>query len=429
MKKEKTENSILKESLIEFKDIKNMMSKTSDGIVKNIINEKLKDSLRNIITEADDFEEEDIDADVDNTEDTEEGVEDTNTETVDDLESENEPEGDELEGDDAENDFDAEDGEGMESEDDELEGEGEEDFDFDEFKTGEDEYDLTNNSIEDVVKVFKKIDDNDSIIVKKLENGKVELIDNEAGTDYLIDLGEDGDSESDIELEIDEEDFGGEELEGEDMEDDLNEETEIEIELDGAEDMVGEKNMTQSIGTNRRAGRMTQTRKTYAPGVNNRDGSKLIANESVRKVAKVYEDKIKKIEEAYAKRFKSLNEEVSQYKQALTMFRDKLKENAVLNNNLAKYVKLVTENATTKNEKIEILGRFAKEANTIESGNALYESIQKTLNGDSKLDIKIDKQFTVQPQTKRLDEQVIYQSKDLQETIGLINRMNGLGKK
>jgi hypothetical protein len=208
----------------------------------------------------------------------------------------------------------------------------------------------------------------------------------------------------------------------------MSEETEIEIELDGNESEVDEKNMTQSIGTNRRAGRMTQTRQEYAPGkATNRDGSILIANES-KKIAKAYAQKLKQIEESYSNKIKAINEEVSQYKKVLIMFRDKLKESAVLNNNLAKYTKLVTENATTRDEKINILERFAKEANTIEAGNKLFESINNSLNDKkgSDIGINIEKQFSVSAPQKRLDEQVIYKSKDLQETINLMNRMNRL---
>jgi len=109
------------------------------------------------------------------------------------------------------------------------------------------------------------------------------------------------------------------------------------------------------------------------------------------------------------------------------MFRDKLKENAVLNNNLAKYVKLVTENATTKDEKLAFLKRFSEEANTIEAGNKLFESINSNLNKNEapSIGINIEKQFSVSGPQK-INEQVIYQSKDLQDTIGLIKRMNSL---
>ncbi len=410
MKKEKNNKSILEESLIDFQAIQNMMAKTSEATIKNIVSEKIKDGLKDMITEADDFDEEEVD--VNDAEENEDGVDDASLDSDENLE--NGSESGENDDDDLSVDVvDDEGGAGTELIDDD--GDGEDDFNFDEFKTGEDEYDLTNNSIEDVVKVFKKISDDDSIVVKKLENGKVELIDNEAETEYLIDMGDD---DGDIEIELDDE----EEISVDD--DDLSDETEIEIELGDEDEDVSEKNMTQSIGTNRRAGRMTQTRKSYAPGANNRDGSKLITAEN-KKIAEAYAQKIKQIEDSYANKFKQLNEEVSKYKQALVMFRDKLKENAVLNNNLAKYVKLVTENATTKSEKIQILERFAKEANTIEAGNKLFESINDGLSKKINPEINIDKQFSVSTH-KKLDEQVIYQSKDLQKTIGLIDRMNSL---
>lgn len=420
MENVKKDKSIFEETLLEYDTIDKMVSNTTSETIKAIVSEKIKDTLKNMITEDNDFDEEEVEV---GESDNEDGMDDTNPETGNELESENEPESVE---DGVEPDGDTEEGDGMEPE----IGDDEDDFNFDDFKTGDDEYDLTNNSIEDVVKVFKKIDDNDSIIVKKLENGKVELIDNEAGTDYLIDLGND---DSEIEIELDDEIGDGDddvvdnEL-PESTEADLTEETDIEVELDGAESAVDEKNITSSIGTNRRAGRMTQTRQEYAPGANNRDGAKLIANES-KKLAEAYALKVKQIEAVYADKFKSLNEEVSQYKQALSMFRDKLKENAVLNNNLAKYVKLVTENATTKDEKIQILERFSREANTIEAGNKLFESINNSLNKKGTPEINVEKQFIAAAPAQRLDEQVIYQSKDLQETIGLINRMNGLNRK
>ena len=109
------------------------------------------------------------------------------------------------------------------------------------------------------------------------------------------------------------------------------------------------------------------------------------------------------------------------------LFRDKLKENAVLNNNLAKYVKIVTENATTKDEKLDILKRFSNEANTIEDGNKLYESIKNELNKKETPSLQIDKQYNVTTTPKQqVNEQIIYQSSDLKETIDLMNRINRL---
>lgn len=416
MKDEKTNTSVLEESLIEYNDIKKMVEENSKNTITDIIRDTVKKELKDIITEG--VEDED-----DNGDGLDDITPDTGSET--EIENENEPESSEEPEGETEMDADGEI---------EPEADGEEDFDIDQFKTGDDEYDLTNHSIEDVVKVFKKIDDNDSIIVKKLEDGKIEINDTENGAEYLIDLGEgepetdvedvNGDEsifDEDVEIEIE----GEPESESNDENEELTE-SETEIELDGAEDMIDEKNMTQSISANRRAGHMTQTRIANAPGANNRDGAQLIKNES-KKIAEEYNKKLKKIESAYQTKFKKINEEIEEYKNTLMLFRDKLKENAVLNNNLAKYVKIVTENATTKDEKLDILKRFSNEANTIEDGNKLYESIKNELNKKETPSLQIDKQYNVTTTPKQqVNEQIIYQSSDLKETIDLMNRINRL---
>ncbi len=416
MKDEKTNTSVLEESLIEYNDIKKMVEENSKNTITDIIRDTVKKELKDIITEG--VEDEDDNGD---------GLDDITPDTGNESEIENENEPESSEEPEGETEMDA-DGEI------EPEADGEEDFDIDQFKTGDDEYDLTNHSIEDVVKVFKKIDDNDSIIVKKLEDGKIEINDTENGAEYLIDLGE-GEPETDVEdVNGDEGIFDEDveiEIEGEPQSEDNDEneeltESEVEVELDGAEDMVDEKNMTQSISANRRAGHMTQTRIANAPGANNRDGAQLIKNES-KKIAEEYNKKLKKIESAYQTKFKKINEEIEEYKNTLMLFRDKLKENAVLNNNLAKYVKIVTENATTKDEKLDILKRFSNEANTIEDGNKLYESIKNELNKKETPSLQIDKQYNVTTTPKQqVNEQIIYQSGDLKETIDLMNRINRL---
>lgn len=411
MKKANEDNNIIKDSLIELNDIQKMIKESCTNQMKDILSGVIKSELKNIITEAEDFEEEDAEFG-------EEGLDDVDTEDVDDSEKEDGTDVDteidsELDTDEAEIDVDADDTE-MDSLGDEEEGE--EDLDFDEYKTDTGEYDLTNSSVEDVIKVFKKVDDQDDIVVTKLQDDKIEIQDEENDTEYIIDLGGEDSFEEDLDESI--------------MEN-IDEDPEIEIELGDEEGtgLVDEKNMTQSYGTNRRAGRMTQTRIANAPGKLKRDGAKLVTSES--KVKSEYENKIKLIEAKYSKNLKAINEELSQYKQALSLFRDKLKENAVLNNNLAKYVKLVTENATTKDEKISILKRFSNEANSIEKGNSLFESIKVELNKKSSgiSDINIDKQYSLNESTfgeAKAKEKVIYESKDLKDTINLMNRINKL---
>ena len=381
MNKETEEKNVLEQSIIDFKKIQEMVAKNSENQITDILNEAVKKGLKDIITEA-----EDTDTD-ENEYEVEDADTDPNAEVVgqDDIHTDEPTDQDEPENVDVNIDVDDNEGEGMEPE----EGDEEEDFDVEPFKTSDDEYDLTNTDVNDIIKVFKKITTDDSVIVKQLEKGKIELIDNETDGDYVIEINpEGGDEEVETEVVAEPEDetnemveevteeCGADEMNEEEM---IDEGSEIEVELDGEDDTVEEKNMTTSIGTNRRAGRMTQTRQEYAPGKStNRDGSKLIAQENVDLKAK-YDSQVKKLEEAYEAKFNTINEELSNYKETLMLFRDKIKEMAVLNNNLSKYTKLVTENATTKEEKLSILQRFANEANTIEQGNALFESVKVQL--------------------------------------------------
>lgn len=414
----KEKDNVLEESLLELKNIEKVIAKSSTNQIKDIFTEAIKKELKNIITEAPEEEEEEND-DIEGVEDTTQDTSDVDVEVGNELNAEDEVEVDDT--DDTEGVFDN----GMEGEPEEEEPEGEEDFDLDSYKTGEDEYDLTNSSIEDVVKVFKKINDDDSVIVKKLDNGKIELSDSETGAEYLIDLECSDEDEEGFEMEDDEVTSDDDNIVEE-------EDSEIEIELDGDEDAIEEKNMTQSIGTNRRVGKMSQTRKEYAPGVGNRDGAKLIANEA-RKIATEFDGKVKKIEEKYRSELSAMYEELNKYKNQFVKVRSKLKEYTevydkamITNNNLGKCLKVIIENATTKDEKIQIAKRFANEAKTIDAGNKLFESITSELNKKPTTNIVLDKQLS-EPTKQKVNEQVIYESNnDLKQTIDLMKRINSL---
>ena len=421
---EKNKNSILENALVDFENITKIIQENSTKQVKEILSEAVKSELKNIIKEADEYDEEDEDTeDLDGMEDN--GLDDTEPETdIDDVEDETETDVEDTEMIDAE----------PEIVDGEDEIDGEEDSEFDEFISDDGGYDLTGSNFDDVIKVFKKVTNDDSIIVKKLEDGMVDVKDTENDQEYIIDTNGEGDvddMDEEIEIEID-----GEEENGETCEE-CNEEVDqiIEIELEDGEElganeegegMVDEKSMSTSISHNRRTGVLSQTRAANAPGANNRDGSQLVKNSTNEaKLKATYEKRINEVKAKYNDKLKSINEELAQYKQALTMFSDKLKENAVLNNNLGKYTKLIIENATTKDEKVEILKRFSNEANSIEAGNKLYESISNQLNKKTSPEIgnKLDKQFSV-GQNQMITEKVVYQNNELNGMKDLMNRMS-----
>lgn len=390
----KNNDSVLKESLIDYKEIESFIKESSGNSVESILSEAVATEMKKLIKEDNDFEVEDVEIDDENKE---EGVEDT-TEPEVETEIENEPEEETKE----------------DEESDEVETEEEPEIDFEQFKSeGDDLYDLTKSPIEDVLKVFKKVGAEDNVIVTTLGDGKIDLKDENSDEEYILDLGD----EAQVELgenKCYEEDA---EVVSEDM-DVIDEETEpmIEIELGPKEEGEGEldeKNLTQSYSANRRSGVLSQTRAEYAPGENKRDGGQLVGESKL----------VEKLKKAYTQKLKTIKEENEQLKQALGLFRDKLKENAVLNNNLGKYVKLVTENATSKDEKMNILERY-QNVKSIEEGNSLFESIQKELNTNKKSTIVTEKKFGTES-SKAIKEQVMYQSTELDGIRSLMHKLDG----
>tara|TARA_R110000824_G_scaffold9800_3_gene43328 strand:+ start:3646 stop:5076 length:1431 start_codon:yes stop_codon:yes gene_type:complete len=67
------------------------------------------------------------------------------------------------------------------------------------------------------------------------------------------------------------------------------------------------------------------------------------------------------------------------YKKALTTFRDKLNEVGVFNSNLAYVTRLFTEHSTTKQEKINVLKRFDN-IDSLKSSKKLYKVIKEELS-------------------------------------------------
>lgn len=125
------------------------------------------------------------------------------------------------------------------------------------------------------------------------------------------------------------------------------------------------------------------------------------------------EGNYEEVVEAYKKENKNL-------KECILKLRNGLQEARVTNVNLAKVAKLFVENTVSKEEKINILNRFDKEAKTIEQSNALYESINKELNKAT-----VKKNLTLENTMKSESSNSINEnkSKDLLNTLDLIRRI------
>ena len=126
---------------------------------------------------------------------------------------------------------------------------------------------------------------------------------------------------------------------------------------------------------------------------------------------------------------KAIFEENQEIKKLLNEMKDKLYNAAVTNKNLGQIIKLMTENTTTRDEKIDIIKRFGNEAKTIVDSDKLYESISNELKKVKKSENVnlMDRSLTENnANTTSINETKIYQSKDLLESINLMHRINNL---
>ena len=130
---------------------------------------------------------------------------------------------------------------------------------------------------------------------------------------------------------------------------------------------------------------------------------------------KIDEAKVRKIVEAA----KAIQAENKQYKDQIEKIKKSLFEAAVLNVNLGKVVSLLVNETTTRAEKKSILERF-NNVKTIKEGTALYESIKKELNGETKKAAIMERQISMAPS---LNETTIYQDNP---ALDMMRRMDNL---
>ena len=197
----KKNNTTIKKNVLEAEKL----SKAIKEGTKRHLSAMMNEAINKIIAESeeedeDSYEVEDVDTEVENDEtsgeekgeDTE--VKDAETEEADETEEESD-----------------------ETEDAEVEDTEDTDMpDVEDYKVGDDTYDLMGEKDPNkYIKIFNKLDDGDNVIIRRNEEGEIEMVDDNTGAEYVIEL--------DTEALADEE--GG----------DFEEETEFEIEPDGEE--------------------------------------------------------------------------------------------------------------------------------------------------------------------------------------------------
>jgi len=429
--------SIIEESLLEFKTIEDALKANTKEILASTMKEEIekvvRESLKEQEEEVEDNEEleglddemeelpageeeagEDL-GDLDLELDDEEG----DTEMELDLELGDEEESDELElpmgdMDDEESEMELGDTEGMLG-------------DLDDLEMGdEEELDLTMASDDEVLKVFKKMGDDDEIEVVKDEEG-ISLKDNQTGAEYYIkeseeleeeelcegcgsyDESEEEEGETIYEVELDEEMYEAY-MESKEMEEgeEITEEDEVE---------EGEHLEEDKLRRHRKDGKQryhgarlaAESRRTRKPIISESRRPSNVKKESYEKLLKEY---------------KELKAKNGEYKEALKVFKTKINEVALFNQNLAHVTKLFTEHSTTKKEKMSILGRF-DEIETIKESKSLYKTIANELTEKSPITESVDRKVnkTIDSSRSNLNESTAYVDPQINKIKDLMNRI------
>lgn len=475
----KIRSNFVKESLLDYANLAQTLKENSSSIVKDLLKETVLDTYNHILSEEDEKEYD------------EEEVEDTDSETAnevdDDSEKTEEVLTDDMEGED-EVEMGEEPIEGEEPMETPTSEEGDEWAEFDKYKIdgSDDEYDFSEANDEDVVKVYKLLNNDDQVLVNvDKSTNKVELKDNETGAEYLIDLGvseemdavDDSDISVEGDLDYDNESMNeskfyelvlneydshvgytdnyqkkdvmttpGMEEPGKNVNDwdagvpkskakpwagstkgkgnPFNEaEDMMEDEvLDECGNMSMEEDEELEEATN--VGGFVQQNSTSKSHIPNSNGRKA-RNSSVGgvKTKGTPNPRYSSVEESkQLAKMNAILKENTALKKALVEFKKTLQEAAVVNVNLGQIIKLISENSTTVDEKKEIIARFGKDVKTVKESKALFETISNELKKRQTMNINEDKQFTATP-NKMINETQIYTSKAVMNSLDLMSRI------
>jgi hypothetical protein len=358
-----------------------------------------------------------------------------------------------------------------------AEEEGDEWSNFDDYKVGDGEYDMT--GVDDptqLAKVWKLMGDEDDVVITQ-QDGKVELKDNGTGAEYLIDLKgdepeaaktEEGD-EPVFEITFNKKPIMKEENIGYT---DNYQDKDVVVGKEPYDAATPNKTNNWDAGAPDSkekpwAGPSKEKGKPYAGEVNEEEGDLFEisfdecggmpvdgpmeegadtmstqptakttksqghhygGDEPSRDVAKV-DSRQGELKEDIQKKLEKIEEENKVLKSSLVKFRKALNEAVLTNYNIGNVVKLVFENATSKQEKYDILKRFSNEAKTKEQSQALYESINKQLKSVKKSSVAIDKPMNInESAVKNINESTIYKNDDeaINYALDMIQRMNNL---
>ena len=430
-----------KSPITEMEQLAATITEGTKTTLQGLLNEAVSEYLREEILSEEDDEQDDVE----NVEDTESSDVPEFDETSDDADDVEEAPEEADDADDVEDTEDAED-------------DGDEWSDFDDYKVGDDEgseeYDFTNETDTDtLVKVFKLMKNDDQVSVVKTGD-KVSIKDNEADTEYVIELGGDSEDEDnfDFEGEMTMESLGyttnyqkkdaiagltmGDSPKNtKDWDEGAPKGTERPYGKPGKNDPFGKKtekvfeitlndeveeNVPVDEATN--VGGFVQQNTTVKSHVPNSNGRK------ARNMSKGGEKKTGTADPRYSGVNESLQKKIDaallenkQLKETVAKVSKIMKEAVQVNVNLGHIVRLMVENTTTKAEKEDIVKRYAS-VKSNEQAKALYESISSELNKTHST--VITEQATTVEGSKQINESKIYDEpnsvRDMMKRMGML---------
>lgn len=445
----KVRSEYIKKLMSESHNLEEKLKDVAQSTINSILEEKTNKNLRQILSEDENsFSEEEVDDDVELG-----GSEDTSEE------------------------------EGAE----ENDAENSEWDDLEQYKDEDGEYDLRSMDKDELVKVLKVMSPDDAVRIVKNDDDSLTVTDETNDEEFELELGNDDDEEIDIDVE-DDDDFDDDEeveLEIEDDKDDFSNDDDdfdddvIEIDLDesnlGYTDNYQKKTAMTTPDNHEPAnphstysmdgGVPKGTEKPWVGGkqkspfnddVNEncettiqeggafgkaaaRTAGKQRRNNSSgqggqpyggrhNSVAGEYKDyQETAVSENIKKKANQIFVENKQLKSLMKKLQNQVNEAIVVNQSLANVIKLINENATTVNEKKEILRRF-NDCTTKEESNKLYSTISEELKRSGKTHSNVTETINSQlsESRDRAVETPMYQSQDLSETISFMNRLNAI---
>ena len=160
----------------------------------------------------------------------------------------------------------------------------------------------------------------------------------------------------------------------------------------------------------------TDTRNVFVAGSQKRNCSRNNVNEN----------KIQNI----TRKANAILAENKELREIATEIKNKLNEAVVINSSLAKVIKLMTENSTTKNEKIDILNRFNK-VTTLNESRELYSRISEELKNSHNINNKnmLNNTLTeTKSENKNLiiETNMLSQDNELKQVLDLQRRLSNL---